>query len=133
MTLTTTTEVKKWLRGLALLKRDVEMRSAFYIDLIRDSQKMKDAGKRHEKYYLARAERLHQKMQQATADTDRLMELLEPEERVILHARYIKGVLWDGIEFYVHYSRRNAVRIHNRALKKLVGQEVETDVYAGEA
>ena len=132
MTLTTSTEVKKWLRGLALLKRDVEMRSAFYIDLIRDSQKMKENGKRHEAYYLARAERLHQKMRQVMADTDRLMELLEPEERVILHARYIKGVLWDGIEFYAHYSRRNAVRIHNRALKKLVGQEVETDVYAGE-
>lgn len=132
MTLTTTTEVKKWLRGLPLLKKDLELRSAFYIDLMRDSQTMKEAGKRHEEYYLAQAERLQEKMRKATADADRLMEMLEPEERVVLHARYIKGVLWDGIEFYIHYSRRSAVRIHNRALKKLVGQEVETDVYTGE-
>ena len=26
--------------------------------------------------------------------------------------------MWDAIEFHVHYSRRQAIRIHNEAIKK---------------
>lgn len=132
MKFTTTTEVKKWLRGLPLLKRELELRAVFYAELMQMSRKMVESGQRHENHYLMKTQEMHQRLRQMTEDTDRLLKMLTPEESAVLTARYIKGVLWDGIEFYVHYSRRNAIRIHNKALKKLVGQEVGADVYEPE-
>ena len=49
---------------------------------------------------------------------------LDENERLILTARYIKMIRWDFIEFHVYYSRRQAIRVHNEAVKKLVGADV---------
>ena len=40
MRFSTVEEVKKWLRGLPLLRKELTMKSDFYQDLIRDSAKM---------------------------------------------------------------------------------------------
>ncbi len=125
----TTKQVKTWLRGLALLNRDLEMKTGFYLRLQRDCRDLGVVARHHEAYYLDKIEELHKRMQQIGEDVERLMECLDPEERAILTARYIKHLMWDAMEFYVHFSRRHAIRIHDRALKKLIGQEVEADVY----
>ena len=52
-------------------------------------------------------------------------DMLDDTERLVLTAKYIKAIRWDFIEFHVFYSRRQAIRIHNEAIKKLVGQEVK--------
>ena len=132
MKFSTNEEVKTWLRGLALLKKDLEMKSAFYTDLMRISRQMGDAGKKHEGYYQAQTERLHHKMQLLTADIERVLDTLDPDEKAVLTARYIRRLMWDAMEFHVYYSRRQAIRIHDRAIKKLVGQEVDMSGYVGE-
>ncbi|MEE1013451.1 MAG: hypothetical protein U0L92_03955 [Clostridia bacterium] len=131
MKFSTEKEIKAWFRGLSLLKKDLEMKSSFYLELLRECQRVGKSLSRHEAYYLAQIERLHEEMQQVTADTERIMDILTPEERLVITARYIKHLPWDGIEFAVHYSRRQAIRIHNSAIKKLIGQEVGPDVYRG--
>lgn len=119
-----TEEVKTWLRGIRLTKKELEMKTAFFTDLEYSSRRMGKNGCKHEAYYRRRIEELHRHLQTLTADTERLLATLTPDERMILTARYIKGVMWDAMEFYVYYSRRQAIRIHDRAVKKLVGQEV---------
>lgn len=132
MKFTTEKEVKTWLRGLALLRKDLEMKSGFYTDLMRISRQMGSAGKKHEGYYQAQVEQLHQKIQLLILDIERVLDTLDPDEKAILTARYIKRLMWDAMEFHVYYSRRQAIRIHDRAIKKLVGQEVGMDGYLGE-
>lgn len=132
MKFTTSKEVKIWLRGLALLKKDLEMKAAFYTDLMRISNQMGNAGKKHEVYYQAQTERLQEKMKQLASDIERVLETLDPDEKAVLTARYIRRLMWDAMEFHVFYSRRQAIRIHDRAIEKLVGQEVALDGSAGE-
>ncbi len=124
MKFTTVNDVKKWLRGLPLLKRELEMKTAFYKDLIQDSRKMGVLGEKYVKYYKSEVERLQNEIKTLTKQFDRALELLAPEERVIITARYIKQVIWNTIELHVHYSRRQAIRIHNQAIEKLVGVEI---------
>lgn len=132
MKFTTSNEVKTWLRGLALLKKDLEMKTGFYTDLMRISRQMGDAGKKHEGYYQAQVERLHQKMELLSEDIERVLDTLNPEEKAVMTARYIRRLMWDAMEFHIYYSRRQAIRIHDRAIKKLVGQEVDVRGYTGE-
>lgn len=47
------------------------------------------------------------------------IDALDITERVILRAKYIEGRSWTAICQEVHYSRTSAIRIHDRALKKL--------------
>ena len=132
MKFNTSEEAKTWLRGLPLLKKDLEMKTDFYTELLRECRRLGDGASKHEGYYLEQIQQMHEKIKQLTADVMRILDTLEPEEKAVLTARYIKRMLWDAMEFHIHYSRRNAVRIHNRALEKLVGQEVAVDVYTGE-
>ena len=55
---------------------------------------------------------------------DGTLEQVDPDERMILTARYVRRLLWYAMEFHVYFSRRQAIRIHNRAVKKLVGAQV---------
>lgn len=129
MKFSTEKEIKAWFRGLGLLKKDLGMKSGFYVELLRECQRVGKPLARHEAYYLAQIERLHEEMQEVTADIERIMDILTPEERLVITARYMKHLSWDGVEHMVHYSRRQAFRIHNDAMKKLIGQEVGSDVY----
>lgn len=47
------------------------------------------------------------------------LDALEPTERIILRGRYVEGRSWTAICTDVHYSRTSAIRIHDRALRKL--------------
>ncbi len=133
MILQTKEEVKTWLRGLSLLKRELEMKSEFYGELIWLSRNLGENGKKHEGYYLAKVEELHQRIQLLGEDIDRVLGILPPEESAVLTARYIKNKLWDAMEFTVHYSKRHAIRLHDRAIQKLIGQEVGVYVQRGKA
>lgn len=122
-------EVKAWLRGLSLLHRDLSMKSEFYSDLLRQSKKIGGRGLKHAEYYLRQIERLHDRIKVLAEDVETALDTLDPEEKLVLTARYIKRIMWDAMEFHVHYSRRQAVRIHNRAIKNLVGCELKGDGY----
>lgn len=124
--------VKGWLRGLPLLKKELEMRIAFYSELAKESRKVSEIGDKHLAYYLTQIERLQPRMQTVLREAEKLLDTLLPEERAVLHARYLRRYGWDAMEFQVHYSRRQAIRIHNRAIDKLIGMEVECGFDDGE-
>lgn len=121
----TAEEAKKWLRGLPLLKKELQMKTTFYQELMKDSKKLGTPNEKYIGYYQAQMDRMQKEMQELTEKMEGILSKLEPDERVVLTARYIKGVLWDAMEFYTHYSRRQAIRIHNQAIERLVGQEIE--------
>lgn len=124
MKFTTTNEAKKWLRGLPLLKKELELKAAFYRDLIQNNRKLGVIGEKYTEYYGGQIIRLQEELKELTAQMDRILDVLDPEERMILAARYVRGLLWDAMEFHVHYSRRQAIRIHNQAIERLVGLEL---------
>lgn len=42
--------------------------------------------------------------------------LPDPEERAVLIARYLRGMMWDRIAIEMHMDKRTAQRLHGRAL-----------------
>ncbi len=123
MTLTNEKEVKKWLRNLAIVKAELGLKIKFYQELesdFKDSDGLKRYGEEYEKKICELKDRLDGYIR----DTDRLFSLLDENEKMIMIARYIKLIRWDYIQFQVFYSRRQAIRIHDNALKKLVGHTV---------
>ena len=65
MRFSTVEEVKKWLRGLPLLRKELTMKSDFYQDLIRDSAKMGTVGEKYIHYYQTQIDEIHQKLNPA--------------------------------------------------------------------
>ena len=63
-------------------------------------------------------------MKRLMEDVDKLFSILDDNERTVMTARYINLIRWDYIEFQVFYSRRQAIRAHDKAILKLVGQTV---------
>lgn len=123
----TSDEAKKWLRGLPLLKKELELKTEFYKELLTYNRKLGPAGEKYTAYYGGEILRLQGEFKQLLAQTERLLDKLDPEERMIVTARYLKGISWDAMEFYVHYSRRQSIRIHNQAMERLVGVELGGD------
>lgn len=123
MRLSNEQEVKRWLRELPLVKRELELKIEFYKELESDFEGIKTGRPADE--YRAKIDDLKRRIDGILADTERLFGLLDESERLIMTAKYIKLIRWDFMEFHVFYSRRQAIRIHNEAIKKLVGQEVE--------
>lgn len=123
MKLNNVQDVKKWLRNLSLLKKELELEAEFYKEIADDFDKLPDGAERSVGYR-ERANKMQRRLDTLIADTERLFGLLDENERLIMVARYIKLVKWDYIEFHVYYSRRHAVRVHDNALLKLVGQTV---------
>lgn len=123
----TSDEAKKWLRGLPLLKKELELKTAFYKELLINNRKLGLVGEKYTAYYGGEIIRLQGQLKQLTIQMDRLLDLLDPEERMIVSARYLRGISWDAMEFYVHYSRRQSIRIHNQAMERLVGVELGGD------
>ncbi len=118
------TDVKKWFRGIVTCKREIELKLEFYRDLLNDFEKS-DGFDKSVKYYKEQIDELQRKMAIRMEETERLMNLLDSDEKMIMTARYINLIKWDFIELQVYYSRRQAVRIHDRAVEKLVGQTVK--------
>lgn len=116
-------EVKTWLRKLPLLKKELEMKIDFYAELAKDFAK---TGKHnaHINYYNEKIDELKRKIDLYIGDADRAFGLLTDTERLVLTAKYIKMIRWDFIEYHVFYCRRQAIRIHNQALAKLVGFDI---------
>lgn len=116
-------EVKKWLRSIVHVKRELKLKMEFYRELCGDFEKAEGFEKRVLRY---REEigRLSEHLKHFIDETDRIFGLLDDAERLVLTARYINSIGWDYIEAKVYFSRRQAIRIHDTAVKKLVGQEV---------
>ena len=117
-------DVKKWFRGIVVCKREMELKLEFYKDLLEDFEKTEDFCD-SVKYYKEQIEALQKRMKTLMEEADRLMSYLDEDEKMIMTARYINLIKWDFIEFQVYYSRRQAIRIHDRAVEKLVGMTVK--------
>lgn len=123
MKLSNVREVKKWLRNLAVIKKELELKIDFYHELEMDF-KGKEGLVKHCEEYMKKIKELKGALNKQMADIERLFFGLTEEERMILTARYINLIKWDYMEFRVFYSRRQAIRIHDTAILKLVGQSV---------
>lgn len=53
-------------------------------------------------------------------EIEQTIDALAPAERMILRARYIEGRSWTATCRLVNYSRRQAFRIHDEALRKIL-------------
>ena len=126
MTFTTAEEVKKWFRNLPLAKKELNLKLKFYTDLIQTRRVDTADGTGAEKalaFYRQQAAQAQARYHQTLEDTERLLGMLDADERTVLTAKYLNRVSWDAMEFHVYYSRRQCFRIHDRALEKLVGQQ----------
>lgn len=117
-------DVKNWLRSFPVVKKDIENQMSFYEELaecfMRDINWKKDV-----ELYRNEVKKLKSKLNLLLKDYERVARVLDEKEKLVLDVKYLKGVRWDYIERYVFYSRRQAIRIHDTAIKKLVGQVVE--------
>lgn len=114
-------EVKSLLRKVALVKKEIKLKIDFYNELISDFSTL---GVEKTNRYKNEIDTLEHKLNTLTSDIDELFSYLDEPERLILTAKYLNSVRWDFIEYHVFYSRRHAIRIHNEAIKKLVGHEI---------
>ena len=119
-------DVKKWLRNIPFVKREIELKTKFYRELGEEFERTPNCTTSVE-FYKSQIERLQMKMKSLLADTERLFNILDDNERTVMTARYINLIRWDYIEFHVYYSRRQAIRVHDRAILKLVGQTVSEE------
>lgn len=62
---------------------------------------------------------------QAQLDIEKMIESLEPVERMIARYRYIDGLQWEQICVKVNYSWRQTHRTHSGMLKHLAEKEGE--------
>ncbi len=118
-----TNDVRKWFRNLPVVKNELMLKIKFYREISEELQKTQDFEKMLERYKKG-VVKLSEKLERLTKDADELLSYLEEHERLIMTARYINVIRWDFIEFKVFYSRRQAIRIHDKALEKLVGKTV---------
>lgn len=133
-------EVKKWLRDLSILNRDVKMKIEFYNALINDLLRLREADFRLSEattktaeyivnpdnivHYRSEIEREKNRYENTIKDFERLSKMLSPDETMVLTARFLKGMTWDSLEFKIYFSRRQCFRLFDRAAEKLVGQSV---------
>lgn len=124
MKFATEEEAKRWLRGFPCLKKELSLKADFYQDLIRDNRKMGNLGEKYILFYATQVTKLQNQIVKMDSQFNCILNFLEPDERLIFTARYIKNVIWDVIEFHTQYSRRQAIRLHNKAIEKLIGVEI---------
>ena len=124
MKFATENEAKKWLRGFPYLKKELSMKADFYQDLIKDNKKMGNLGDKYILYYAAQIVKLQNQIIKMEKQMENIMEFLEPDERMIFTARYMQNIVWDFIGLHIPFSRRQAIRLHNKAIEKMVGLEI---------
>lgn len=120
----TTDEARKWLRGIGALKKDLKYKIQFYEELIEDSRKMGDKGNKYITHYLKQIDELQKQLQDVVPTVEKLFEGLSPDEKMVLTVKYLLNIGWNAVELYVYFSRRQAIRLHEQAIKKLVGRKV---------
>ncbi len=123
MMLSNEKEVKKWLRNFAVIKKELELKIRFYRELA-DEFKMVPAFKKQCDTYKEEVKKQQVKFNRHMADMEKLFSHLDEGERLVMTARYISCVKWDYIEMHAFYSRRQAIRVHDGAIPKLVGCRV---------
>lgn len=123
MRLNDSVEVKKWFRGIPCVKKEIELKIDFFNELCRDFKNTPGFEKSVE-HYKREISALEAKLDCLISDMNRLFGMLDETERLILTARYINLIKWDYMELKIFFSRRQAIRIHDGALRKLIGQEV---------
>lgn len=103
---------KETLQSYQALKREVRQ-----LDRLMRSPEAEVSGRGRSiaMLYKAKRDRLVETLRRIEEELD----ALDPTERTILRGRYIEGRSWTAICTDVHYSRTSAVRIHDRALRKL--------------
>lgn len=117
-------EVKKWLRSIPVIKKDIENKISFYEELA--GEFVHDENwKKEVEHYRNEMKKLKNKLNKFLKEYERVLRILDDKERLVLNAKYLKCVRWDYIEMHVFYSRRQAIRIRDAAVNKLIGQMVE--------
>lgn len=129
MTFTTTEDVKKWFRNITLAKKELDLKVKFYSELLHTSL-LPSSGctEGDREFYRNQVQFAQKRYINCLDDTERLLSLLDADERTVLTAKYLNHISWDAMEFHVFYSRRQAFRIHDQAIEKLVGQKVGVGV-----
>lgn len=116
-------KVKKWFRGIKISVKVFGEKIDFYNDLIRISNKLQDSEKKIKldtDYYLNQIDILKNKIRERDEILKQCFKLFDEDEKNIMTYKYIKGIGWDYISMYAFFSKSQAVRIHNKAIKKII-------------
>lgn len=116
-------KIKEWFRGIRISVKTFGERIDFYNDLINISNRLKNSDKNIEldkDYYLNQIDKLKSEIQERDEILERCFELFTEDEKNVMTYKYIKGVGWDYISMYAFFSKSQAVRIHNKAIKKII-------------
>lgn len=129
-------DLKKKLWDVANKKHEIKAKIAFYEDLIGTcgfkSYELSDLPKGtspsdpvfravvNNERYRKEIARLQQELDEALEWFNIIIQPLSQWKKTILTLRYLNGIRWDYIEMYVPYSRRQAIRLYNNALDKII-------------
>lgn len=114
-------EVKKWLRGLRISVKTLNLKIDFYNDLIDISDNSKSSRTSLDiDYYRKEIKGIENEIKHRAKLFDRCLSILDESEKNIITLKYMKGIGWDYIPLNTYYSKTQAVRIHNSAIKKIV-------------
>ena len=127
-----TEEAKKWLRDILYTRKQLRLKIQFYQSLIEDirasgyptqPEDTKSANALNKiinaNVYQEKIIQLQTELLRRTELFDKMLDSLSGEERCIMTAKYLNGIAWEHIEAHIPYCRRQAIRIHNKALNKL--------------
>lgn len=138
-----TEEVKQWMRDILYVRQQLRLKIQFYQNLIEDTvaggyyfsgdeaeeRKNFPAMKKiiNADVYRDKIAQLQKELLYRTELFDKMLGALNGEERCIITAKYLNGISWERIEVHIPYCRRQAIRIHNKALGKLTGINWEVE------
>lgn len=127
-------QVKNWLRQMPIAKKELNLKINLYNDLITEQTHVivadkrvaftNDATLKRIKHYRSVMAEAQKKFDEITSDWERIQNVLNSEEITLITEKYLKGTSWTAMEFVMFYSRRQCFRMLNRAVEKLIGQEV---------
>lgn len=115
MVLTTPSEVKNWLYSFRPHEKDILLHIRHY------EENKPNFGAPYSNKQIAN---LQYELLILHRDMDNILSHIPKNIRPILTTRYVRRIGWDYINLYTYYSRRQAIRLHNKALKMLIGIEV---------
>lgn len=63
--------------------------------------------------------RQYDKLCERQLNIEKMIDKLEPTERLLIRLRYFDNMKWDKIFKIIHYSQKQTFRIHDKAIRKL--------------
>jgi len=63
---------------------------------------------------------IYQLIQSNKAKLDNILDILDPDERDVIRARYVEKAGWELIPDKIYMSRAKCFRVHNRAILKIL-------------